>query len=115
MMQPNMMEELGIFPMNEAIGLHTFMFIVSYLIQNTLIAGFKYYFYFEGPKTDFIRKLQDQFQNLLKSANTLENVQFHVFEELHMSLTRTVVLRHHWIDEFVRSVEQSLTNAKRFT
>ncbi|XP_063235451.1 U6 snRNA phosphodiesterase 1 isoform X2 [Bacillus rossius redtenbacheri] len=35
-------------------------------------------------------------------------------DELHISLTRTVVLRHHWIDSFVASVRQIFEAVARF-
>lgn len=58
--------------------------------------------------------MQDEILSLIKSTNTLGTIEFHPIEELHMSLTRTVVLRHHWIDEFARSIQNSLKNSKRF-
>lgn len=49
----------------------------------------------------------------MKSSKALEAVEFHPIDELHMSLTRTVVLQHHWIDEFVRGIENGLKNEQR--
>ena len=34
-------------------------------------------------------------------------------EEFHISLTRTVVLKHHWIQEFVQSVRQAMESHRR--
>ncbi|XP_055305183.1 U6 snRNA phosphodiesterase 1 [Sitodiplosis mosellana] len=72
------------------------------------------YIYIHYPKTDFIVRLQNELLDQIKSTSTLETIEFHPNEELHLSLTRTVVLQHHWIDEFVRSVEQKLRNTNRF-
>lgn len=65
------------------------------------------------PSTDMVTKLQDELLELIKSASTFESVQIHKIDELHLSLTRTVILQHHWIDEFVQSVEQSVKNSSR--
>ncbi|XP_069571244.1 U6 snRNA phosphodiesterase 1 [Brachyistius frenatus] len=35
-------------------------------------------------------------------------------EEFHLSLSQTVVLRHHWIQPFTRSLRATLTHCKRF-
>ncbi|XP_043231896.1 U6 snRNA phosphodiesterase-like [Amphibalanus amphitrite] len=35
-------------------------------------------------------------------------------EEFHISLTRTVVLKHHWIQEFVQSIRQAMESFQRF-
>lgn len=66
-----------------------------------------------GDKTDAISQLQDDLLDLLRCTDILESIQFHPLEELHMSVTRTVVLRHHWIDEFTRSIENSVKNTNR--
>lgn len=34
-------------------------------------------------------------------------------EDLHISLTRTVILRHHWIQDFVSSVRKAMANTVR--
>lgn len=66
-----------------------------------------------GPSTDFITELQNELINIIKNTNILEPIQFHAIDDCHISLTRTVVLRHHWIDEFVRSIEISLKTAHK--
>lgn len=66
------------------------------------------------PKTDFIAKLHDELLNQIKSTSTLETIEFHPIDELHLSLTRTVVLQHHWIDEFVRSVDYKLKTVNKY-
>lgn len=66
-----------------------------------------------GPRSDIIGKLQNELLDVITATKTFETVRFHPIEDLHISVTRTVVLRHHWIDEFVRSVENSLKNAHK--
>lgn len=46
-------------------------------------------------------------QNLIEIVPDLK-----VVDHLHLSLTKTVVLRHHWIDSFVKSVQELLSQAK---
>lgn len=66
-----------------------------------------------GPRSDAIDKLQSELLDVISSTKGFETVQFHPIEDLHISVTRTVVLRHHWIDEFIRSIENSLKNAHK--
>lgn len=70
-------------------------------------------FFKSGPRSEAIGKLQNELLNMVTTSKTLQVVQFHPIEDLHISVTRTVVLRHHWIDEFVRSIENSLKNAHK--
>ncbi|XP_031628701.1 U6 snRNA phosphodiesterase [Contarinia nasturtii] len=72
------------------------------------------YVYIHYPRTDLIVTLQNKLLDLIKQQTPFLTTEFHSLEELHLSLTKTVVLRHHWIDEFVGSVDQSLKNANRF-
>lgn len=60
-----------------------------------------------------IGKLQNELLDVINATKTFEAVQFHPVEDLHISVTRTVVLQHHWIDEFVRSIENNLKNAHK--
>lgn len=58
--------------------------------------------------------LQSKLIGLIKANNKDESLfEIHTIDDFHMSLTRTSVLRHHWIDEFVRSVQNSLNNVQR--
>lgn len=122
MARPNTTEGFDRFLMNVAIGRHIFTFTVgaqlpiafSAFSQSINTEFFNIFFWQQDPKTDFIRRLQDDLLNQIKSTKTLETIEFHPIEDLHLSLTRTVVLQHHWIDEFVRSVEQKLKNTNRY-
>lgn len=67
----------------------------------------------QGPSIDLIIELQNELINVINSTNALESIKFHAIEDFHISLTRTVVLRHHWIDEFVRSIESTLKTAHK--
>lgn len=67
-----------------------------------------------GPKTEMIQTLQSELISLIKASIKDESsLEVHPIDDFHMSLTRTSVLRHHWIDEFVRSVQNSLNNVQR--
>ncbi len=41
------------------------------------------------------------------------NFEMEAFDDFHVSLTKTVVLRHHWIEGFVASVRKQLDDVKR--
>lgn len=66
---------------------------------------------FSGPRSESIEKLQRTLKSRIES--NIDNMEMHPMEELHMSLTRTVILRHHWIDEFIRSVTNATQSYSR--
>lgn len=104
--------------MNGAIGWLTYTFNVSEKREAEKVQLFckmncGSIFFETGPKTDVISQLQNGLLNVINSVEPLESIQFHPVDDLHISVTRTVVLRHHWIDEFVRSIENNLKNAHR--
>lgn len=41
------------------------------------------------------------------------NIEIHPIEELHLSLSRTIILRHHWIDEFTQTLKETVAGLKR--
>lgn len=41
-------------------------------------------------------------------------LELHICEEFHISLSRTFILRHHWIEGFVSSLKNQLKDFKRF-
>ena len=43
----------------------------------------------------------------------LRPLEFHRMEEFHISLSRTVVIRHHWIQPLTDSLQKKFTNASR--
>lgn len=55
-----------------------------------------------GPLNDAIKELQDKFVQLGASFK------IHPMKNVHISLTRTVVLHHHWINDFVQSIERQI-------
>lgn len=68
-------------------------------------------FSFSVPFSDSIRELQAQ---MVKSFENDSSMQLNCIESLHISLTRTVVLQHHWIDDFTKSVRESLTDFRKY-
>ncbi|KAJ6638812.1 U6 snRNA phosphodiesterase 1 [Pseudolycoriella hygida] len=61
------------------------------------------------PFNDSIRNLQCQITKCFEN-----NIELQLIESLHISLTRTVVLQHHWIDQFTKTVKESLSDFKKF-
>lgn len=60
---------------------------------------------------------EEEFGELLDgilSAACARGVVLTVQDEFHLSLSQTVVLRHHWIQPFTQSLKSSLTGCKRF-
>uniref|UniRef100_A0A8C8DCK3 U6 snRNA phosphodiesterase n=1 Tax=Oryzias sinensis TaxID=183150 RepID=A0A8C8DCK3_9TELE len=60
---------------------------------------------------------EEEFEELLEellSASTSHGVALTAQEEFHLSLSQTVVLRHHWIQPFMKSLRAGLTHSKRF-
>lgn len=41
-------------------------------------------------------------------AHILHNLQLEPVDDYHISLTKTLILRHHWIDSFVDTVRKKL-------
>lgn len=56
----------------------------------------------------------------LDAVNTLiklfqhNGVKLSICDDFHVSLTRTIVLRHHWIEGFIASIKKQLSDFKRF-
>lgn len=67
-----------------------------------------------GPLNDSIQKCQDELSSQLQSIDAFKSTKFHAEETPHMSLTRTIVLRHHWINEFIQSIEKNVSGLKRY-
>lgn len=65
--------------------------------------------FISGPINDSIVELQNNIKNIVKSINGLE---INLFEKSHISLTRTIVLQHHWIDIFKTSIVEQLKDVK---
>lgn len=66
-----------------------------------------------GPKTELVGKLQTDLLGEIKSDAAFDSIDLWPFDDLHMSLTRTLVLQHHWIDEFVRTIDARIKLVKR--
>lgn len=68
------------------------------------------YVYFPyHPEEDFMELLEE----LLRMAGTL-GVALTPQEEFHLSLSQTVVLKHHWIQLFTQSLRAGLAHCRRF-
>lgn len=46
-------------------------------------------------------------------AAVVPNVPLKPTDDFHISLTKTVILRHHWIELFVESIKERITTVKR--
>ncbi|KAM9754987.1 U6 snRNA phosphodiesterase 1 [Menidia menidia] len=60
---------------------------------------------------------EDEFEEFLEellSTARARGVGLTPQEEFHLSLSQTVVLRHHWIQPFIQSLKESLTHCRRF-
>lgn len=55
-------------------------------------------------------ELLDRMLSVAKAHGVVLSLQ----EEFHLSLSQTVVLRHHWIQPFMQSLRTGLTRCKRF-
>lgn len=62
------------------------------------------YVYIPFKLTDQISELRQNIKVLFDRKFSNRQIELHAFDEMHLTLTRTVVLRHHWIDEFKRSL-----------
>lgn len=106
--------ELEHFLTNEGIGRHSSTFQVFTINMMTFERSWKQIvssFPIKSvPFSDSLRDIQNQ---IADSCEKDLNVQLHFIESLHISLTRTVVLQHHWIDEFKKSIKDCIVDFKR--
>ncbi|XP_055908181.1 U6 snRNA phosphodiesterase 1 [Eupeodes corollae] len=58
---------------------------------------------------DIMNELQAMIQNFFKTTIKLQKS-----ENIHLSLTKTVILRHHWIQLFVKSIHETLASSENF-
>ncbi|XP_055710345.1 U6 snRNA phosphodiesterase 1 [Phlebotomus papatasi] len=61
--------------------------------------------------SESIQHLQKSIKNSVRKNLNLELCEA---QELHVSLTKTVILRHHWIESFVASLEKKFRNIRKF-
>uniref|UniRef100_A0A1B0DFX8 U6 snRNA phosphodiesterase 1 n=1 Tax=Phlebotomus papatasi TaxID=29031 RepID=A0A1B0DFX8_PHLPP len=64
-----------------------------------------------NTKDESIQHLQKSIKNSVRKNLNLELCEA---QELHVSLTKTVILRHHWIESFVASLEKKFRNIRKF-
>ncbi|XP_059617294.1 U6 snRNA phosphodiesterase 1 [Phlebotomus argentipes] len=63
------------------------------------------------PLSEGIKNLQAHIRVLAKENLSLDLTEA---KELHVSLTKTVVLRHHWIESFIASLQHRLQHCRKF-
>lgn len=66
---------------------------------------------FLGDLNDSILELQN---DIINFCDKTINISLQKVPNIHISLTRTVVLRHHWIDQFIMTVKSKLIGFKRY-
>ena len=64
-------------------------------------------------------KCSTSFKNLVeaiikKAKKTLPKLKMNDYKELHVTLSRTVSLRHYWIDTIVQKMKESFCNTRRY-
>ena len=52
--------------------------------------------------------------SLVTSVAVPEDIELKCFQDLHLSLTRTVILRYHWIDSFVSTLRDNLSHFTKY-
>ncbi|OXA57713.1 U6 snRNA phosphodiesterase [Folsomia candida] len=74
-----------------------------------------------GNWASFVHIPLNNSQNVICQIEHIKNVvvdipdlEFHFCEDLHLSLSKTVVLRHHWIDSFLSTLKNNVTQINRF-
>lgn len=103
------MDENEVLLTSEGYGHHMFILPVNDIVQsNTIEIKCEI---FTGPISGTIRTLQQTLASIIQKNYT--NIEVHPIDELHMSLSRTVILRHHWIDEFTQSLKETVIGVKR--
>lgn len=89
----------------------TYVYIRCKYSRNIIIFFYLNISYFTGLETESMQFLQ---QHIIDFFQNYEQIQFHPIDNLHLSLTRTIVLKHHWIGAFVESIKEILVNIKKF-
>lgn len=92
--------------MKEETGLHLFLFHVrkiNIFIQNL-------------SKISFVVDMSDGMRELISTVTNNVPVALNVqrIENLHISLTKTVILKHHWIDIFIESIKSKTRHLNKF-
>lgn len=69
------------------------------------------YLNFTDPRSETVVLLQNALKQSIEASYPYMEVV--PIDDLHLSLSRTVILRHHWIDGFTQSVKDSVADVKR--
>jgi hypothetical protein len=62
-------------------------------------------------------QITEEFTKLVHSivnCPLLSSLTLNASDDVHISLTRTIILRHHWIDDFISSVRKSVFHVPRY-
>lgn len=102
-----MKEELEAFLMKEETGLHFYSFLVRKKNECNKIYLLNFM---------FVVNSHDDIQALISAviSNVPEPLNVQKMENLHISLTKTVILKHHWIDHFIESVKDKTKYMQKF-
>ncbi|XP_068917572.1 U6 snRNA phosphodiesterase 1 [Tenebrio molitor] len=52
--------------------------------------------------------------SMINSSATSQNLHLKCFDDFHISLTKTVILKHHWIDSFIDTLKENISYFNRF-
>lgn len=86
------------------IGPHLYRYLVSFINFCSLSGANKIHFYID-EQNDSIVALQGDIINNVKTKLIL---QFHPIETLHISLSKTVPIKFHWIKPFIHSLQNNI-------
>jgi hypothetical protein len=51
---------------------------------------------------------------MINSSATSQNLHLKCFDDFHISLTKTVILKHHWIDSFIDTLKENISYFNRY-
>lgn len=105
--------------MKGEIGLHLFIYLVSnqhtYGFISTHVqdkfANFYVNIYFCTGEAN--TKFVNSVEMIIKCFQNCYGIELQMCDDFHISLTRTFILRHHWIEGFVTSVKKQLNGISR--
>lgn len=108
MNQLSMITEFEASPMSEAIGPHLYIYHVGPL-SFSIYMNYPHLFNSTGITTpELVHHINSILLNCKKN-----NVDLTICDDFHVSLTRTVVLRHHWIEGFNSSIRKQIEDFTR--
>jgi len=111
-----MMVVCGVFLIEEAIGFHSLAYHVRSFISetnNTLLNlsdsySFRLQLFCHCLTVNSCDSVAQQCEIFLKACREIPDTGFKICSDFHLSLTKTLVFRHHWIDPFLASLKEPL-------